>query len=105
MRAYYMTLKPAPLLSSACQLSLCLAFSFSSHLIVLVEVARVEVGSSERVVLAFLTVEAGRQGRLWVLAIKAGSRSCHQGGVSVVPSRRVLGGAIKACTRQGEFGI
>ncbi len=36
------------LLSSACLLSLCLGFSFSSRLIVLVKVARVEeVGSSE----------------------------------------------------------
>ncbi len=75
------------LLSSACPLSLCLGLSFSSRLIVLVEVARVEedeedekveeeVGSSEvgsswkaslseKVVLVLLAVEAG--------AVKEGS--------------------------------
>src|SRR6266480_2994120 len=40
-----------------------------------------------------------RQGGVWVLAIKAGSRSCHQGRFSVAPSRRVLGRAIKAGSR------
>ena len=67
-------------------------FSFSSRLIVLVEVTRVEevgspeVGSwgkvslSEKVVLVLLAVEAGAVKRpFWVLAINVGSRSCHHG--------------------------
>ena len=74
--------------SSSCPLSLCLGFSFSSRLIVLLEVARVEeVGSSEvgswgKVSLldssASRCRERRRRGWLWVL-----------GGFSVVPSRRV----------------
>ena len=98
--------------SSSCPLSLCLGFSFSSRLIVLVEAARVEevseevsgvseeeeeeVGSSEvgssgkvslseTVVLVLLTVEAG--------AVKKGS--------GFLPSRRrVLGRAIKGVCHQ-----
>ena len=97
------------LLSSASTLSLCQGFSFSSRLIVLAEVAREEevgssdVGSSgkinlsEKVVLVLLVVKAGD--------IKEGS--------GFLPSRQVLGRAIKACSRschqgvcrQGEFGI
>ncbi len=77
------------ILSSSRPLSLCLGFSFSSRLIVLSEVARVEeVGSSEvgswgKVSLLDCSAsrcrDRLRRGGLWLLAIKAGSRSCHQG--------------------------
>ena len=92
-----------------CPLSLCLGFFFSSRLIVLVEVARVgegvglirgrPVGEGSKLVgegRACASRRRGkwRQGRLWVGAIKAGSRPCHhgvchQGRFSVVSSRRV----------------
>ena len=84
-------------------------------MIVLVEVTRVEVGPSEvgsswkvslseKVMLVLLAVEAAavEEGsgflpsrRVLSRAIKAGSRSCHQGGFSVVPSKRVRDLAIK----------
>ena len=83
-------------------LALYLGFSFSSHLVVLVEVARVEeegssgkVSLSEKVVLVLLAIEAA--------AVKEGS--------GLLPLRRVLGRAIKACaikacmSRQSGFGI
>jgi hypothetical protein len=60
---------------------LCPGFSFSSRLIVLVEVARIEeVDLSGKVVLVFLTIEVG--------AIKTVPGSCNQCGFSAVPSRR-----------------
>ena len=60
---------------------------FSSHLIVLVEVTRVEddskVGSSGKVSLLESSASRCRgrccQGGLWVLAIKSGSWSCYHG--------------------------
>ena len=91
------------LLHSACPLSRWLGISLSSRLVVLVEVARVEVeveeeeqgsievgssevGSSEvslseKVALMLLARGRCRRGGLWVLAIKAGIQSCHHGGV------------------------
>jgi hypothetical protein len=65
------------------------------------EVGSSEVGSSgkvrlsEKVVLVLIAIEAGAvKGGFWILAIKTGSRSCHQGGCCrvgfwVVLSRRV----------------
>jgi hypothetical protein len=65
------------------------------------EVGSSEVGSSgkvrlsEKVVLVLIAIEAGAvKGGFWILAIKAGSRLCHQGGCCrvgfwVVLSRRV----------------
>src|SRR6266480_2916637 len=95
---------------------------FSSHLIVLVEVMRVEevssseVGSSGKVSLLESSASRCRgrccQGGLWVLAIKSGSWACYQVGFlgvlsrrapsSRVPSRRVrdLGGSSKLWRRQ-----
>jgi len=76
------------LLSSACPLSLCLSFSFSSRLIVFVEVARVGgmiirgslVGEGKLVREGRVSARGRcRQGGLWVLAVKADSWSCHQG--------------------------
>ena len=80
-------------------LSLCLGFSFSSRLIVLVEACveeeagLSEAGSLGKVSLlessAFRRRSRCRQGGLWVLAIKAGaveasSGFCHQGGCGCV---------------------
>src|SRR5262249_21199591 len=86
--------------SSSCPLSLFLGFSFSSRLIMLVEIASVwevissEVGSSgklslsEKVVLVLLAVEAG--------ASKEGS--------GFLPSKRVLGCTIKGGIIKADAG-
>src|SRR6266480_6090349 len=83
----------------SCPPSLCLGFSFSFRLIVLVEVARDDDDEEEvedgrlirgRLVGDGKLVREGsvsasrsrgrcRQGGLWVLAIEVGSRSCHDG--------------------------
>ena len=75
------------LLPSACPLSLCMSFSFSSRLIVLAEVARGGgrlIGGRARWECELVRVQCfspSRQvlsRRFWVLAIEAGSRSCRQ---------------------------
>jgi len=93
---------PAPvpsssrLLSSACPLSLCLGLSFSSRLIVLVELARVEeeVGSSE----------VGSSGNaslseLVLLAVEAGA--VKEGSV-FLPSRRVPSRQVRVRVRVSQ---
>jgi hypothetical protein len=95
--------------------SLCLSFSFSSHLIVLVEVARVdEVGSlkeaggklirCDRLFGGWLVIQGDRKAS-WIggkgLAMKEGSVLCYQGRSHAVKAvlrhqGKVLGHAIKA---------
>ena len=101
--------------SNSYPLSLCLGFSFSSHLIVLVEVRSSEVGSSkvgssevglsgkvslsEKVVLELRAVEAG--------AIKEGSGGlchqgvCHQDGLGILPSKASVVDMDSGLCRQG----